>query len=113
MMTRLQPAFLLASALLLLAATSLFATEVSDPASPQILKTTGQHRTAQITQRPPTSTPEPGDDDIPQRNGAPPRGPSNNHVQENDESRGIEGRRLQDFAAGLRWYLMLVMRNVR
>jgi hypothetical protein len=114
MMKRLRPACLLACALLLLAATSLFATEVPDQVSSRVEKAQGQQQRAQIYQRPPASDPTPGDDDIPQRNGVPlPRGPSNNRAQENGEWGGIEGRRLHDLGAGLRWYLMLVLRNVR
>ena len=112
------PALTLACALLLLAATAVPATESSDLVSFQTPKAQGLSMRA--PQPSPVTDPgEPGDDDIPQRSGDPStRKPPTSSSAEGignagREASGVEGWRFNEFAAGLRWYLVRVLGQMR
>ena len=115
MYKRLWPAWMLAGALLL-AATSLLATDDQTSAGFQTIdKTRGSTMRPGVPAPAPVTSPgEPGDDDMPDRTSRPrgtTMGGSNSVLLSQDQP--VQSWRVRDLKAGLRWYLVRVLLFVR
>jgi hypothetical protein len=113
MIKRLWLAFALACALLL-AATSLLAAVDSNPASFRTKKAQSTSSLGSRTPPVPVASPgDPGDDDMPDLSRGDRRvkvPPTTSSVQENQGMADVNGWRLHDLTAGLRWYLVRMLR---